>query len=43
MNFCEKMVFLNISESCLKINRTSTYVRGHHVSCEKLNGFLTCI
>ena len=34
LNFCEKMVFLNISERCLKINRTSTYVRGHHVPCE---------
>ena len=31
LNFCEKMEFLNISERCLKINRTSTYVRGHHV------------
>ena len=31
LNFCEKMVFLNISERSLKINRTSTYVRGHHV------------
>ena len=29
--FCKKMVFLNISERCLKINITSTYVRGHHM------------